>query len=204
MASTRSPASLRVEVALKGDASRAGLSPIHAEAGLGAAPVVEIAAVGVDFGAAGEAFGVDAVIEVLAVAAAVAEVDEALLLVAAAGGTSVPVGLLRGLGDDVDDAVDGVRSPDGAAGSADDFDAIDVFEQGVLHFPVGAGEQRACRRCGRRSGPGRSGKAGCRTRECRSTTCWHRCARPRRRARGAAPRECVVAPERRMSSPVMT
>ena len=27
-------------------------------------------------------------------------------------------------------------------GAANDFDAVDVFHAGVLHFPVGAGEKR--------------------------------------------------------------
>ena len=48
----------------------------------------------------------------------------------------------RTLGDDVDDAVDGVGPPERAARSADDFDAVDVLEQDVLDFPVGAGEER--------------------------------------------------------------
>src|SRR5437879_7776202 len=43
---------------------------------------------------------------------------------------------------DVDDAVHGVRAPERTARAADDFEALDVFDQRVLHIPEHAGEQR--------------------------------------------------------------
>src|SRR5690606_33775338 len=43
---------------------------------------------------------------------------------------------------DVDDAVDGVHAPQGAARTTDDLDALDVFQHQVLHVPEYAGEQR--------------------------------------------------------------
>src|SRR5213594_4467298 len=43
---------------------------------------------------------------------------------------------------DVDDAVYRVRAPQRAARAADDFYALDVFDQRVLHVPEHAGEQR--------------------------------------------------------------
>src|SRR6185369_15346734 len=45
------------------------------------------------------------------------------------------------LRDDVDDAVYGVRSPNGSTWTADDFNAIDIFERGVLNFPIGSSQQ---------------------------------------------------------------
>ncbi len=44
--------------------------------------------------------------------------------------------------DDVDDAVDGIGAPDGAAGAADHLDALDVGQDHVQGFPVDAGKQR--------------------------------------------------------------
>src|SRR5262249_8263264 len=44
--------------------------------------------------------------------------------------------------DDVDHAVYRVRTPDGGAGAADDFDAVDVLKQSILDFPIRAGEER--------------------------------------------------------------
>src|SRR6185312_3170588 len=76
-------------------------------------------------------------------AATVAEIGEALFHIAAAGGNECAARFLRVLRNDIDDAVDCVWPPDGAAGAADDLDAIDVFEQGVLHLPVSACEEGA-------------------------------------------------------------
>ncbi|KAF1858528.1 hypothetical protein Lal_00015045 [Lupinus albus] len=42
----------------------------------------------------------------------------------------------------VDDAVDGIHAPQGAAGAADHFDPLDVFQQHVRLVPEHAGEQR--------------------------------------------------------------
>src|SRR5687768_4732413 len=39
------------------------------------------------------------------------------------------------LGDDVDDAVHGVGAPQGGAGTANDLDAVDVLQEGVLAIP---------------------------------------------------------------------
>jgi hypothetical protein len=45
------------------------------------------------------------------------------------------------LGDDVDDAVYSVCTPDGATGTAYDLDAVDVVEQDVLNIPIDALEE---------------------------------------------------------------
>src|SRR5438552_18555158 len=50
--------------------------------------------------------------------------------------------ILRFLRDDVDHTIDRVRSPNTRAGAADDFNAIDVFKQHVLHIPKDARVQR--------------------------------------------------------------
>src|SRR5689334_19764648 len=50
--------------------------------------------------------------------------------------------VLSRLGDDVDDAVYGVGSPNRPAWSPDDLDAIDILQQRVLHSPVDAGKER--------------------------------------------------------------
>jgi hypothetical protein len=65
-----------------------------------------------------------------------------LLLVAASAGHE-DIGRIPGAPrDDVDDAVHGVGPPQRAARPGDDFDAIDVLEQVVLHVPEHPGEKR--------------------------------------------------------------
>ena len=52
------------------------------------------------------------------------------------------LGVGRALGDHVDHAVDRIRAPDAAAGSAGDLDAVDIGDDDVLRFPEHAGEDR--------------------------------------------------------------
>ena len=85
---------------------------------------------------------IDAVIEILARAGAVAHGAERIQGGAGGGGEIGALGVAGALGDDVDDAVDGIRAPEGSAGTADDLDAVDVLEQGVLDVPEDAGEER--------------------------------------------------------------
>ena len=63
------------------------------------------------------------------------------LLVPAADRSVGALGDPGALGDDVDDAVDGVRAPQRRPGAADHLDAVDVVEECVLHVPVDTGEQ---------------------------------------------------------------
>ena len=44
--------------------------------------------------------------------------------------------------DDVDHAIDGVRSPERAARTANDFDAVQIFDDCVLLVPEHAGKKR--------------------------------------------------------------
>src|SRR5258708_23422360 len=95
-----------------------------------------------EFGTSGEAFGVEAVVEVLAISRSITCIHRALIHASSASGYQRSRGILGALGDDVDDSIDGVRSPDRPARSADDFDPVDVLEQRVLHFPIHAGKKR--------------------------------------------------------------
>jgi len=52
------------------------------------------------------------------------------------------LGVLGALGEDVDHAVDRVGAPQRATWTADDLDAVDVVQQGVLRVPIDAGVQR--------------------------------------------------------------
>src|SRR5258708_5063012 len=90
----------------------------------------------------GEAFAVKPVVEVLALSRSITCVHRALIHASSASGHQRSRGILGALGDDVDDSIDGVRSPDGPARSADDFNPVDVLEQRVLYFPIHAGKER--------------------------------------------------------------
>src|SRR5712692_5904788 len=92
-------------------------------------------------GAPGEALTVHTVVEVLAVPGSVPETEGALVDVSAAAGHERSVGVFGVLGDDVDHSVDSVRSPDGATGTADHFDPVDVLEQCVLDIPPDTGKE---------------------------------------------------------------
>src|SRR6185295_633710 len=92
-------------------------------------------------GAAAVGLAVEAVGDVVADLAAPAGGAEGAFLGAAAAGDAAALGVLRLLGDDVDDAVDGVGAPDGGAGTADDLDAVDVLEVHVLRGPEDAREE---------------------------------------------------------------
>ena len=89
-----------------------------------------------------EALAVDAIRKVSAVAAPVAEIEEALLFVSAARRYQHPLGQSGVLGDDVDHTVHRIRPPDRAARPPNDFDPVDVVHQRILNFPVRAVEQR--------------------------------------------------------------
>jgi hypothetical protein len=79
-------------------------------------------------------------------AAAEAQRSIFLQLSAAAGFQENTLRFLRRFGDEVDHAIDGVRAPQGASWAADHFDAIDVFQQRVLHVPVNARVERRVHR----------------------------------------------------------
>src|SRR5689334_18949101 len=87
-------------------------------------------------------FSVDPVVQSLAVVAAVAGSTYALVYVPGGCGSQSSVRVLGTLRDDVDDAVDRVCAPNGAAGPANDLDSLDILQQHVLHLPIDTSEER--------------------------------------------------------------
>src|SRR5690606_4087983 len=75
-------------------------------------------------------FRIDPVGRVRSQTPAVAERTEKRILRARSRGSEVTLGLESRLGEDLDEAVDGEGAPEGPDGTAHDFDAIDVVEQG--------------------------------------------------------------------------
>ncbi len=88
-----------------------------------------------------ETVGKDAVTGVPPKLAAVAQAGAALID-AAGGAQEKPLSLRSVLGDDIDDAVDGIGAPHGAARAADNLDAVDIVERHVDHLPRNAGAYR--------------------------------------------------------------
>ena len=105
--------------------------------------------------------------------------------------------------DDVDHAVDGVRAPQRRAGPADHLDAVDVGEDIVLHVPENAGEER---RIDRPPVDHHEELVG----DVRVEAAWEMAHVPLLKratwtpSASASASAMVVAPARRMSSPVMT
>src|SRR5205823_5923206 len=74
--------------------------------------------------------------------ASISNGGEAPLAGAAAGHNEASLCIPGALGDDVDHAVDGIAAPQRGARAADHFDAVDVFDDGILHVPEHASKQR--------------------------------------------------------------
>lgn len=91
--------------------------------------------------AAGETSTVDPITEAVA-SGAVSPVELGLFHIPACGGQQHAARVLGLLGDDVDDAVYGIGSPDGSSRTTYYFDPVDVFQHEVLNFPVNSREQR--------------------------------------------------------------
>ncbi len=127
-----------VAVGLDGHGVALGGRPVETRAAVAEVPAVVGVVVGVELILADETLAEEAELEVWAELEALTDgALKAVDLTGQAGGESA-LGIGGALGDDIDDAVDGVRSPDGAAGAADDLDAVDVVEQDVLDVPVDA------------------------------------------------------------------
>lgn len=71
---------------------------------------------------------------------AVAGRDRAAHLAANRRADESTLGILGGMGDDVDDPIDGVRPPDRATGTANHLDALDVGKGNVVVLPEHAGK----------------------------------------------------------------
>ncbi len=92
-------------------------------------------ATGQDFVASIDVLPVDAELSARSQRSAVAHAGKTLRLRAASGLRVKSLRVCGALGNDVDHAIDRVRAPQRASRTADDFDAVDVFEQIVLHIP---------------------------------------------------------------------
>ncbi len=155
--------------------------PIRPEAGLTHAPVIELFVIGMKLRAPGEGLSIYTVVKTLAVASAVPEIGKALIEISAAGGHQRSMGLLGSFGDDIDDTVDSICSPDGAARASNDFDPFDILKQCVLDLPIDAGEQR------RVNAP----TVCSRIPAYRGTTYWSRPVRLQHQAPGGGPPGCL-------------
>src|SRR5438445_497123 len=89
-----------------------------------------------------EGLAVHPIVEVPAVSGAVAEAEETLLEAPTSHGGKHTVSILSFLGNDIDDRVDRVRSPDGPARPANHLDSLHILQQRVLDLPVHSGKQR--------------------------------------------------------------
>src|SRR5207245_7652643 len=97
---------------------------------------------GIDRGIPIEVLAVNAVVSVIADLGAVAYTFSRPFFRSGFCCYKSALGSLRGLGDNVDHAVDGIRAPQGGPGTADDFDAVHILEHDVLHVPVHTREKR--------------------------------------------------------------
>jgi len=88
-----------------------------------------------------ERLAINAIVEVLAVSAAITQAEETLIEAATSSGCKHAVSFAGLLGDDVDHRVDRVRSPDGSSGSTNHFDTLNILKQRILDFPVHSGKQ---------------------------------------------------------------
>src|SRR5260370_40829878 len=96
----------------------------------------------VKLGASNEGLSVDAVIKAFIVPGSIAEMGEALVEISATGGDESSMSILGVFGNDIDNCVDGICSPDGSARASDDFDPFNILEQCVLDLPINTREQR--------------------------------------------------------------
>src|SRR5579871_755858 len=129
-----------VDVALKSETIANAFCPIDAKSSLYRTPCVEFAIIRMKHGGAIETLRIGAVVNIAA-ATALSHGDRSLLNITASGRGQSPLSVRSLAGNDVNDAVHGVRSPNGPAGAANHFDPVDVFHHRVLHFPVGPRQQ---------------------------------------------------------------
>ncbi len=136
-----------VEIPLQGQRVLRGRIRIDAEPALDHVPRVRcISAVAEHRVIAIEILAVDAVVHVRAQRTAVTRPCEILQLRSAARFHGQSLRLAGVASGDIDHTVDRIRSPQRSAGSADHFDAIDVFERIILRVPDNARIQRRVNR----------------------------------------------------------
>src|SRR5215831_20304509 len=132
-----------IKVALDGERIAGWRLPICAKTSLAHLPLVKRLCIGMKLGGARESHSVNPKRKAVAVSSAIAKCTGALVHITAASGDKKSARLRGVFRDDVDHAVKGIRSPDGAAGSANHFDAVYVLQHHVFDIPVNAGEKRA-------------------------------------------------------------
>ena len=93
-----------------------------------------------------EAFRIRAVVQLIAQCTAKSNRRERALLSPAAHRQKPARRLRRAFRRDIDDPVHRVRAPERRAGTADDFDALDVFHHHILRIPKNAGKKRCVHR----------------------------------------------------------
>src|ERR1700730_5772493 len=132
-----------VEVTLQGERVGACRRVVRAKpATLSLPAIVSCAACGVLRRSPVEILSVNAVGHIVANFVAIATSHGAAFCVAATCGHNSTLRNFGFLGDDVNYAVDSVRSPQSCTGSPNDFDAVDILEHDVLNVPVNSGEER--------------------------------------------------------------
>src|SRR5579863_375042 len=133
---------LAVDVTLKRKGIASAAIPVCAETGLAHSPLIEDWAVWVKVGPAEEAQAVHAIVEGLTSSAPVLSGTGTLVNIAPPQRYHRPACIPTVLGDDIDDPVDGIRSPNRAAWPSDYLNAFDVVEWSSLSLPIDAREQR--------------------------------------------------------------
>jgi hypothetical protein len=119
---------------IREDIARAHL-PVAAEPQVSQLPIVRAGPGRIEFRILIGKFPEDAVVGLVGELPSIASGrDDALLRPRTRLNVSA-LGFLCGFGIDVDYTIDGVRSPQGTSGTADDFNAIDVLHEIVLNVP---------------------------------------------------------------------
>ena len=130
------------EIPLKRDRVPFADLPIEAQTAAGSPPSVVGIAHPQELPVTRESFPVNAVVEIAADRAAVAEGAEAAFLGASTAAEDPALGVLGRLRDDVDDAVDSVGPPHARPRPANHLDPLDIF-QGIVHgVPIDARRER--------------------------------------------------------------
>ena len=81
-------------------------------------------------------FSIDAIIKVLVRFSSDAHGAKPSLFGSPAGGDEDPLRVFGALGDNINHSIECVSAPKSSTGTTDDFNAIDVFERIILHFPI--------------------------------------------------------------------
>ena len=131
-----------VRVPLERDGVALGRRPVGTHSAHAGSPVVVGAVPRCPAGVPIEPLTVDPVVDVVADFTAVLGGRKSALEATGPALDQDPRRVLRPLGDDVDDPVDGIGSPDAGPRTADHLDPFDILQDDVLNVPKDAAEQR--------------------------------------------------------------